>query len=309
MSPNLSGKICLVTGASRGIGRGIAMQLAKSGATVYITGRKIEDLNKAADEMKGNGAKEVLPLQVDHSNEDQIKNLFERIKAEKGHLDVLVNNAYAAVNYITENMGKPFWEEEPAYAWDIVNNVGLRNHFICTSYAARMMTERKSGLIVNISSAGGLKYLFNVPYGVGKAALDRMTQDTAFELRKHNVAVVGLWPGPVKTETIKNNILENDEADEKAKAMFEQGETVEFSGKAVAHLANDANVCKKSGRIVITTDMASEYKFTEDDGSLPADMFSLKNVLTMSKLTWLAAITPGFIPMPKTLVYMAGYKF
>jgi len=285
------------------------MQLAKSGATVYITGRKIEDLNKAADEMKGNGAKEVLPLQVDHSNEDQIKTLFEKIKADKGQLDVLVNNAYAAVNHITENMGKPFWEAEPAYSWDIVNNVGLRNHFICTSYAARMMTDKKSGLIVNVSSPGGLKYLFNVPYGIGKAALDRMTQDTAFELRRHNVAVVGIWPGAVKTETIQATVLDNDEANKKSKAMFERGETTEFAGKGVAHLANDAKIMNKSGRIVFTNDMASEYKFTEDDGSLPLDMFSLKYVLTMSKRTWLAAITPEFIPMPKTLLYLAGFKF
>merc|ERR1719259_961060 len=156
--------------------------------------------------MKGNGAKEVIPLQVDHSNEDQIKTLFEKIKSEKGQLDVLVNNAYAAVNHIFDNMGKPFWEADPAYSWDIVNNVGLRNHFICSSFAARIMIEKRSGLIVNISSFGGLKYLFNVPYGVGKAALDRMTQDTAGELKKHNVAVIGVWPGPVKTEAINEKI-------------------------------------------------------------------------------------------------------
>jgi len=307
--PNLTGKVCLVTGASRGIGRGIAMQLAKSGATVYITGRKIDDLKKAADEMKGNGAKEVIPLQVDHSNEDQIKTLFEKIKSEKSHLDVLVNNAYAAVNHITENMGKPFWEAEPAYSWDIVNNVGLRNHFICTTYAARMMSDQKSGMIVNISSAGGLRYLFNVPYGVGKAAVDRMTQDTAFELRRHNVAVVALWPGAVKTETIQANILDNENADPRSKAMFAEGETVNFAGKAVAHLAADESVMKKTGRILMTNDLASEFNFTEDDGSIPKDPFSLKSVLTLSKLTWLAAITPEFIPMPKTLLYLAGYKF
>jgi len=309
MSPNLTGKICLVTGASRGIGRGIAMQLAKSGAIVYITGRKLDTLKECADEMKANGASEVLPLQVDHSSEDQIKTMFDRIKSEKGQLDVLVNNAYAAVNHITENMGKPFWEAEPAYSWDIVNNVGLRNHFICTSYAARMMTDRKSGLIVNVSSAGGLRYLFNVPYGVGKAALDRMTQDTAFELRRHKVAVVCLWPGAVKTETITANILENDQADPRSKEMFADGETVEFPGKAVAHLAQDSAIMKKTGRILFTTDLASEYNFTEDDGSLPGNMWTLKSMLTMSKHTWLAAITPAFIPMPKTLIHMAGYKF
>merc|ERR1712212_1257377 len=205
-APNLSGKVCLVTGASRGIGRGIALQLAKSGATVYITGRKLEDLKKCAEDMKQAGGQNVLPLQVDHAKEEEIERLFETIKKEQnGQLDILVNNAYAAVNHIFENMGKPFWEADPAYSWDIVNNVGLRNHFICSSFAARIMTEMKSGLIINVSSPGGLKYLFNVCYGIGKAALDRMTQDTAVELKPHNVAVVGIWPGPVKTEKILEN--------------------------------------------------------------------------------------------------------
>jgi len=309
--PNLSGKVCLVTGASRGIGRGIALQLAKSGATVYITGRKLEALKKCAEEMKQDGGDKVLPLQVDHANEDEIERLFETIKKEQnGQLDILVNNAYAAVNYIFENMGKPFWEADPAYSWDIVNNVGLRNHFICSAFAARIMTEQKSGLIVNISSAGGLKYLFNVPYGVGKTALDRMTQDTAVELKRHNVAVVGIWPGPVKTETINAQILENDSAPDQSKDMFAQGETPEFSGKAVAYLANDsADLMNKTGRILLTIDLANEYHFTEDDGTLPTDYFAVKNLLLKFKRPWLAAMVPEFIKMPKTLVYLAGFKF
>jgi len=310
--PNLTGKVCLVTGASRGIGRGIALQLAKSGATVYITGRKLEDLKRCAEEMKQEGGPHVLPLQVDHGKEDQIEKLFETIKTEQnGQLDVLVNNAYAAVNHIFDNMGKPFWEAEPAYSWDIVNNVGLRNHFICSSFAARMMIERRSGLIVNISSAGGLKYLFNVPYGVGKAALDRMTQDTAVELKKHNVAVIGVWPGPVKTEAINEKILDNKDARQGSKDMFNEGETPEFSGKAVAHLAGDSSGKQmgKTGRILMTIDMANEYKFTEDDGSLPADYFTVKQVLLKMKRTWLAALFPAWVKMPMTLVYLAGYKF
>lgn len=309
--PNLSGKVCLVTGASRGIGKGIALQLAKSGATVYITGRKLEDLKKCAEEMKQSGGQNVMPLQVDHAKEDQIEKLFETIKAEQnGQLDILVNNAYAAVNHIFENMGKPFWEAEPAYSWDIVNNVGLRNHFICSTHAARIMTQQKSGLIVNISSAGGLRYLFNVPYGVGKAALDRLTQDTAVELKRHNVAVIGVWPGPVKTETINSEILDNKDAPQASKNMFDQGETPDFAGKAIVHMANDSNtLMKKTGRILLTIDLANEYHFTEDDGTLPTDYFTVKQVCLKMKRPWLAALFPEFVKMPKTLVYLAGYKF
>jgi len=309
MPANLTGKICLVTGASRGIGRGIALQLAASGATVYITGRKMEDLQKCAEEMKARGAREVIPKQVDHSKEEEIKKLFDEIKSEqKGNLDILVNNAYAAVNFISENRGKSFWESEPAYGWDIVNNVGLRNHYICSSYAARIMVDQKSGLIVNISSGGGLRYLFNVAYGVGKAALDRMTQDTAVELKKHNVAVVGIWPGAVKTEKVaENHDLSNPTTD--ADRMFAQGESTEFSGKGVAYLGQDPNVIKRTGRILLTIDLAQEFNFTEDDGTLPHDIYCLKSFLSRQNHTWLAAVTPEFVKIPKTMLYLFGYKF
>jgi len=314
MPANLTGKICLVTGASRGIGRGIAMQLAVSGATIYITGRKLADLQKCAEEMMQRGAREVIPKQVDHSKEDEIKKLFDEVKAEQGgQLDLLVNNAYAAVNFITENKGKPFWESDPAYGWDIVNNVGLRNHYICTSYASRIMVENKSGLILNVSSPGGLKYLFNVAYGVGKAALDRLTQDTAVELKAHNVAVVGLWPGPVKTEKIMENpgftAATAGNSSDPEQNMFLRGETVEFSGKAIAHLAADPKIIKRTGRILFTIDLAHEFKFTEDDGTMPFFSFCLKSMFLRSHHPWLAAITPEFINVPKTLVYYAGYKF
>merc|ERR1711997_198184 len=161
----------------------------------------------------------------------------ERIKSENdGKLDVCVNNAYAGVSMIQQNSGKKFYLADPAEQWDAINGVGLRNHFLCTVYAARMMVEKKNGLILNVSSPGGLKYLFNVAYGVGKAALDRLTQDTAVELKKHNVAVVGLWPGPVKTEFIKDQSSFGVQTSDPEQNMFTRGETVEFAGKAIAHL-------------------------------------------------------------------------
>merc|ERR1711874_534654 len=187
MSPSLQGKVCLVTGAARGIGRGIALQLGKAGATVYITGRTKKNLDDCAEEIKARGGIPVT-VQMDHGIDSEVEKLFDQIKKEQnGKLDLLVNNAYAGVNTIFSNTGKKFWETEPANTWDTINGVGLRGHYICTTLASRMMVPRKQGLIVNVSSSGGLKYLFNVAYGVGKAACDRMAADCAFELRKAGV--------------------------------------------------------------------------------------------------------------------------
>ncbi|OUC46154.1 glycosyltransferase, group 1 family protein, partial [Trichinella nativa] len=177
----LSGRVALVTGASRGIGRGVALQLGEAGATVYITSNEFQ--------VNGRGGK-AIAVYCDHSKDEEIKALFQRIEEEQnGQLDILVNNAYSGIKI-----------------WDDINNTGLRNHYICSVYAARLMVPRKSGLIVTISSVGGLRYLFNVPYGVGKAACDRMAVDCAEELKAKNVAYISIWPGAVQTELILNNL-------------------------------------------------------------------------------------------------------
>merc|ERR1719384_99797 len=231
----LSGRICVVTGASKGIGKGIAVQLGSAGATVYITGRSKDKLQECAEEIKNRGGKAVA-VSVDHSNDEEVAKLFERIKDENdGRLDVLVNNAYAGVDMISRNNGKKFYVEEPDKQWDCINGVGLRNHFLCTVYASRIMTKQSDGLIVNISSPGGLKYLFNVCYGVGKTAVDRMAADCAVELKDHNVTMISLWPGPVKTEYVQENVTDK----EGASAVFGNAESVEFAGKAITRLAMD----------------------------------------------------------------------
>ncbi|KAJ1352021.1 hypothetical protein KIN20_008208 [Parelaphostrongylus tenuis] len=239
----LAGQIAVVTGASRGIGRGVALQLGAAGATVYVTGRppsqsdsskdqSLPNLEKTAREVSERGGKGIA-VYVDHSNMDEVKKFFERIEHdENGRLDILVNNAYAAVMNFIETHGKTFYECPPEM-WDEVNNVGLRNHYYCSVYAARMMVRNGSGLIVNISSAGGLRYLFSVPYGVGKQALDRMAGDMAEELKTKNVCVVSIWPGAVRTELITNVFI--SEGAEKGKSklteMFERGETPEYQVK------------------------------------------------------------------------------
>ncbi|CAK6432547.1 unnamed protein product [Pipistrellus nathusii] len=170
MAAPMKGQVCVVTGASRGIGRGIALQLCQAGATVYITGRHLDTLRAAAKEAQSRGG-QCVPVVCDSSQEAEVRNLFEQVDREQnGRLDVLVNNAYAGVQTILDNLKKAFWESL-ASIWDDINNVGLRGHYLCSVYGTRLMVPAGRGLIVVISSIGGMKYFFSVPYGMGKATV------------------------------------------------------------------------------------------------------------------------------------------
>jgi len=318
---SLAGRITLVTGASRGIGRGCAKALADQGATVYITGRKLETLSKTAQEIGGN----VIPVVCDHSNDDQVENLFKQIDSDNsGRLDMIVNNCYAAV---TTLLGKEssqavdrFWEQPPQI-WDTVNNVGLRANYIASVFAARLMVPRGAGLIVNMSSPGGLTYLFNTAYGVGKAAQDRMAQDFNVELRGTGVKALSIWPGAVKTELIVENILEV-ESDSKliknAKKGFEKGQSTEWVGKTVAALLSDPNIDSKAGRVIWCHDIADEFDIKEVDGSHVTSIRSLKNSIAAAHMQ--SGVMPWYLPfIPETLLipswlfkiglWMRGNKF
>lgn len=310
--PNLNGKVCLVTGASRGVGRGVALQLLTNGATVYITGRKEETLAEVRKEAEARGGTGVcIPVECDHSNDQQVKEVFAKIdKEQKGKLDLLVNNAYAAVHYIINNSDKPFWEQ-PEEGWDVINNVGLRNHFHCAIHASKLMVPNRSGLIVNISSIGGSAYFQTAAYGVGKCGKDRMARDCAFELERYNVAFVSLWPGPVKTEIIQETIATKEEkgVDNKLKWMFDHGETTEFAGKAISHLLLDAEVIKRTGQILSTTDLADEFNFRDVDGTNPVSMRSFEMLLSNAGLFWLASLCPRWLKIPfSVLRYLAAAK-
>jgi len=321
MTTVLAGKVCLVTGATRGIGKGIALQLGEAGAIVYITGRTLKasgkdttSLETTAAEITSRGG-QCIPVQCDHGNMDDVEKLFERIKTEQhGQLDVLVNNAYSAVNRIMETQGQKFWEVSPDM-WDDVNNVGLRNHYFCSVYGSRIMVPRKKGLIVNVSSGGGLRYLFNIPYGVGKEALDRMSVDCAIELRKQQVSCVSLWPGAVKTEVISTLMEEGIDGDKNSKRtadftkIFENGESTEYAGKCVVHLAQDPNILKKSGRVLLSVELGNEYGFTDLNGQSPSNYRTVKFLVAMSGHTWISALIPSFLKVPFWIVAMAGNKF
>lgn len=308
----MKGQVCVVTGASRGIGRGIALQLCEAGATVYITGRHQDTLQATAQEAQARGGR-CVPVVCDSSQESEVQSLFEQVNREQnGRLDVLVNNAYAGVQALMNHFGKEFWNC-PASIWDDVNNVGLRGHYLCSVYGARMMVPAGRGLIVIISSAGGLKYLFNAAYGVGKAACDRMAADCALELRRHGVSYVSLWPGLVQTELLMERLKTDKTADSVLKKFqmdLSSAETTEVSGKCVVALATDPNILSLSGKVLPSCDLARRYGFRDVDGRPVQDYLSVSSALSrVSGVGWLASYLPGFLRVPKWLLTLSSGKF
>ncbi|WP_392532595.1 SDR family NAD(P)-dependent oxidoreductase [Nostoc sp. C117] len=303
---HLEGKVTLVTGATRGIGRGIAIALGEAGATVYITGRSLNN-SYANDDLSGTLAETqsaveqaggvCIPVQVDHSDDEQVRLLFERIQNEQnGQLDLLVNNAYSGVKAIRDAYGQPFWDGEPSL-WDASNNVGLRSHYVASIFAARMMTKQKSGLICTLSSWGSMSYLFNTAYGVGKAACDRLAANMAVELKPYNVASVSIWPGIVGTEQISQMASEVSQtnATDLKNSFFSSRynwETPLFTGRAIAKLAGDPNIMRRTGRVQIVAELANQYGIVDENGDRPASLRSLRFVLTaalpvLRKYSWL----------------------
>jgi NAD(P)-dependent dehydrogenase (short-subunit alcohol dehydrogenase family) len=263
----LDGRVAIVTGASRGVGKGCALELGAAGATVYVTGRTLEEgsaplpgtIGATAEEVSALGGQGVA-VRCDHRDDADVEALFEQVDAEKGRLDVLVNSAYSIPRELTS--GLPFWET-PISNWDDMVGVGTRSAYVASHFAARRMAPAGRGLIANISSSGAAEYAWHVAYGVGKAALDRITADSAHELRKHGVAVVSLWPGLVRTERIEKLIERG------GGLVFDRAESQRFTGRAVAALAKDPDVLRHSGRAITSRWLADEYGFSDVDGSLP----------------------------------------
>jgi NAD(P)-dependent dehydrogenase (short-subunit alcohol dehydrogenase family) len=268
----LAGKVAIVTGASRGVGKGLALGLGEAGATVYITGRTIEEgqsssgwpgtIGQTASEVTQLGGTGIA-LQCDHTNDHDVEQLFQRVLQEQGHLDVLVNNAWAGYEHMVHDGQftwlNPFWQQ-PLWRWDAMFQSGVRGAYVASQWAARHMVERRSGLIVNISYWAAQKYMSNVSYGAAKAAVDRMGIYMAHELRQHNVAAVVLYPGLVRTESV----LEAAEYFD-----LSNSESPQFIGRAVAALAADPELMRKSGQILVAAALALEYGFTDVDGKQP----------------------------------------
>jgi len=264
----LTGQVAVVTGASRGVGKGIALGLGEAGATVYVTGRSVAagsipgTIGETADQVTALGGRGVA-VACDHADDAQVKALFERVEAESGRLDVLVNNAFAVPD---GRLTGPFWQL-PLDQWNTMHTVGLRSHYVASGYAAPRMIAQKRGLIVNVSSFGAKIYAVSVAYGVGKAGVDRMTRDMGRELKPHGVCVVSLWPGIVKTERL---LLEPD------RLGFDptqaNAESPQFSGRAVAALAADTKRMEKTSGSLVVAEMGLEYGFTDVDGSQPKSL-------------------------------------
>ncbi|MEM7555021.1 MAG: SDR family NAD(P)-dependent oxidoreductase [Cyanobacteria bacterium P01_A01_bin.84] len=302
----LQGKVVLVTGGTRGIGKGIAIALGEAGATVYITGRGAEksdvgggitgslDETKVAVEEAGGVC---IPVQVDHSDDEQVRLLFERIRDEQnGLLDVLVNNVYSGVRALRNSQGKPFWECDLGL-WDASNNVGLRSHYIASVFAARMMSEHQQGLICTISSWGGMSYIFGAAYGAGKAACDRLATDMAVELKSSNITSISLWPGIVGTEHISQIASEvsREDNNDPMSLVFQDKynwETPLLTGRVIAKLADEANIISHTGKVHIVAELAQKYGVVDKDGNLPASLrslrFAIPSVLpSLRKYSWL----------------------
>ncbi len=263
----LDGATAIVTGATRGVGRGCALELASQGVKVYITGRTVREgdsqhpgsLESAAEEARGLGG-ELVGLVCDHRDDEQVRAVFERVEREHGRLDLLVNNAFLIPDDLDPNA--PFWESSLA-CWDDMHTVGLRSAYVGTWLAARGMVRRGRGLVVNVSSQGARYFAVHPAYGAAKAGLDRMTRDTAYQLEPHGVAAVALWPAYVTTERILALDAEEWGLD------LEGAESPRFAGRAIAALLGDPQVLGRTGRSFTTRRLADEYGFVDVDGSLP----------------------------------------
>ena len=263
----LSGRVAIVTGASRGIGKGCALELGAAGARVYLTGRTAQEggaslpgsLASTSSEIEALGG-EAVAVACDHRDDAQVGALFERVREESGRLDVLVNNAFAIPQELTS--GRPFWEV-PLSNWDDMIDVGTRSAYAASHFAAPLLIASGGGLIANISSSGAAEYAWHVAYGVGKAALDRFTADAAHELSEHGVTVVSLWPGLVLTERTQHVSKHMPGLDTST------AESPRFAGRAVVSLASDPERTRYGGQAVAVRHLAEHYGFRDVDGRLP----------------------------------------
>lgn len=269
--------MAVVTGASRGIGKGIALELGAAGATVYVTGRTVTpgehplpgtvgETAAAVEALGGRG----IPLPCDHHDDEAVGAVFARVAEDHGRLDLLVNNVFSAPA-LTAWLGRPFWEL-PIEAWDETIGIGTRSHFVAARSAVPLLLANAGGLIVNVSSSGAVQHAHNVPYGVGKAALDKMTADMAHELAPHAIAVVSIWPGLVRTELVESGARVTDDGRRvlglpgEGELDLADAESPRFAGRAVAALAADDTVMARTGRAFPVATLAADYGFTDVDG-------------------------------------------
>lgn len=261
--------VVVVTGASRGAGKGIALALGGKGAIVYVTGRTLNEgdaplpgtVQATADEINQRGGVGIAVI-CDHSDDEQVKQLFEQVEREQGRLDILVNNALLVPEGLVEK--GPFWQK-PLALQDILN-VGMRSTYVASYYAAPLLVKSGGGLVVNTSSFGGRCYMHGPAYGAGKAAVDKMAHDMAVDFKPFNVAVISLWMGLLKTERT-TRVFESDP--ELYAPMEATAESAEFSGLVIWALANDPKLMARSGKIWVGAELGLEYGVLDINGQQP----------------------------------------
>jgi NAD(P)-dependent dehydrogenase (short-subunit alcohol dehydrogenase family) len=267
-------KVAVVTGASRGAGRGIALVLGAAGATVYVTGRSVAGqpttenlpgtIEEAAEAVTARGGLGI-PVHCDHTVDSEVETLFARVQREHGRLDVLVNNVWGGYeHYESGRFDVPFWEQ-PLRHWEGMFTAGVRAHLIASRFAVRLMIPQQSGLIISTTAWDRDQYLGNLFYDMAKAAINRMAYGMARELRAHNIAAIALAPGFMRTERVVAVLSTIPGSD------LSETESPEYVGRAVVALATDPKVMNKSGNILTVGDLAQEYGFTDIDGrQIPA---------------------------------------
>ncbi|MFL6415441.1 MAG: SDR family NAD(P)-dependent oxidoreductase [Bryobacteraceae bacterium] len=279
MTDTLGGRVAVVAGASRGCGRGVAVALGERGATVYVTGRTIRGgplpvdgisgtIEETAEEVRRRGGLGI-PVQVDHTDAEQTKALFQRVRAEQGRLDILVCAVWGGNERFVDPIWKePFWQM-PAEFWDHFMGAGPQAFWLATRQAAGIMAEQRSGMIVAISEPmiGPDKLSGDVQWDLFEHlphyALNRLVVSLAPAARKSGVTVLGLLPGFMKTERVQVHMKDDALED---RYRYDLAESPEYTGRAVAALAADQNVLTKAGQLIFVGDAAKEYKFTDIDG-------------------------------------------
>jgi NAD(P)-dependent dehydrogenase (short-subunit alcohol dehydrogenase family) len=286
-APSLAGRVAVVTGASRGAGRGIAVELGAAGATVYVTGRSTRGapapaygqllalsgvdtlpgtIDETAEEVGRAGGRGI-PMRCDHTREEEVAALFARVGREQGRIDLLVNNAWGGHESFDGVFDAPFWEHPLAH-WDTMFDRGVRNHVLASRHAAPMMVRQQAGLIVTTTFRDRDHYLRgNLFYDLAKAAMNRLAFGMAEELRPHGVTSVAVTPGWMRTEFVLLG-HKTDESHWQERPALARTESPRYLGRAVAALAADPQVLAKSGSVHAVADLAREYGFTDIDGRL-----------------------------------------
>ncbi|MFT7222420.1 MAG: dehydrogenase/reductase SDR family protein 1 [Candidatus Azotimanducaceae bacterium] len=264
---DLKGQVAVVTGSSRGIGKGIAIALGEKGCTVYTTGRTTGEGDRTIDttarlvtEAGGEGR----AIACDHGNDEDIAALFKQVGEEAGRIDILVNNVYKIPN--PPAWGGGFWDH-PLQIWDDQVGIGLRSHYYASWHAAEWMFKSDNARMLNVSSPGGQSYIYSSSYGAGKAGLDRLTADMAIEFEPKGVSACVLYPGAVATEFIKD-------AAETQKMDLSQSQTPLLVGRAAVELLMADDLMARTGSIQWVENLVEEFDLFDENGSRPTERFT-----------------------------------